>query len=354
MTWRSRAGWWLVGLGALALGAPLWPPLLAHAGQVVLKRQPLPAAPSRIQPGEPVAAPATPVPAAGTPVAKLDIPALAVDAVVVAGSTDWNLIYAPTWVMSTALPGQAGTAVIAAHNMTFFRHLNRLKPGDPIWVTTPQGWFRYAVTGATVVAAGQTIPNTARPSLVLEACYPLDALYLTPYRYLVFARLTASRLQPEQLPPPSTAWPYQAAVPPVIAQHYSLALSAHHLLMGTLTYAAPPTTAVDRFEASTLPYDVAAETLSLYFASRIAAATDDVAAYRAMTAPGVPLPPFWGALPRVDGRTNLTLQLTAGGQPLGAQLNVTGVTWGDRAVSALTMTVAVDGSRLVIAGWRLP
>jgi len=356
MSWRSRIGWGLVGLGALALSAPLWPPVIAHAGQAALQHQATLAAPRR-RPGrwELVAAPETPTPPAGAPVARLDIPALSVNAVVVAGSTDWNLIYAPTWVMSTALPGQAGTAVIAAHNMTFFRHLNRLKPGDVIWVTTPEGLFRYAVTRAAVVAAGRPVLNTARPSLVLEACYPLDALYLTPYRYLVFARLTASRLQPEDIPPPSTAWPYQAAVPAVIAQHYSLVLSAHHLLMGTLTYLAPPTAAVDRFEASSLPYDVAAETLSLYFAARIASVTDNVVAYRAMTLPGVSLPPFWGALPRVDGRANLTLELTATGQPVGAQLTVTAVTWSSgRVVPSLTMTAAVVGTRLLVAGWRLP
>jgi sortase A len=350
---RRRVGGVFLGVGLLALGAPLWVRALAWTEQQRLQAV-APALPAPVAkptgPGAPAAAPLTPPPPAGSVVAALQIPALGLQAAVVAGTDPFALATAPGWVNTTALPGQDGTAVIAAHNATFFRHLNHLQPGQTVSVTTRQGRFLFRVEKARVVRAGQPIRNTRRPSLALVACWPLDALYLTPWRYVVTARLVRSQLSPQWLPPASPAWPYQAAVPAAIADHHNLTLAANDLAMGTLDYQAPPTAAVWAFESSALPYDLVAETLRLFFAARYAAAARDVADYRRMTVGPGPLPPFWGQFPTVRGAADVTIVLSPGGRPQAVRLRLSDVSWGTVRNARLAFLVTVAGHTLRIAG----
>jgi hypothetical protein len=46
--------------------------------------------------------------------------------------------------------------------------------------------------GTKVEKVGYNIENFPYPGLVLESCYPLNALYITPNRYLVFAKFITS------------------------------------------------------------------------------------------------------------------------------------------------------------------
>ncbi len=47
----------------------------------------------------------------------------------------------------TQMPGAVGNFAVAAHRTTYgapFRHLDELRVGDPIYVETADGWYRYA------------------------------------------------------------------------------------------------------------------------------------------------------------------------------------------------------------------
>lgn len=360
MKGRTRIGLWMMAAGVLALSAPVWPGVWARAAQAGLEGHPrvqaLVMAASRAQrkglrSQGAVAAPKSSVPLSGQPVAVLRIPTISVDATIVAGTTDWNLASAPGWVMSTALPGQAGTAVVAAHNATFFRHLNRLQPGAVINVTTDQGTFQFTVTRHAVVRTGSLVINTVRPTLVLEACYPLDALYLTPYRYLVYAKLAQSRLAPTSLPAPSSEWPYQAAIPASVSARYPLGLSQNSLQMGTLSYQAPNTSGTQAFESSSVPYDVTAEVLRLFFAARDLSAVRNEADYRAMlTDPGAALPFFWGRKISPSGPADVRISLSAAGAPTAVTLSLGTISAASGPVS-VTMRVAIVGHRLLLNGF---
>ena len=353
----TRSGWLggaLLGLGLFALGAPLWAREWAWAGQAALraKAQRLAAAvgaSTRTRPSPPQAAPRLPAPPAGTVVADLSIPVLDVRAAVVAGTDPLALSTAPGWVSTSALPGEDGTAVIAAHNATFFRHLDRLRPGDRIDVVTQQGRFVFAVDRARIVRAGTPLVNSRRPTLALVACYPLDALYLTPWRYVVDAHLVQSDLAATVLQPPARSWPYVAAVPAAIAQRYNLWLSGNNLPMGTLTYQGPATPAAFRFEGTDLPYDVVAEALRLFFAARDVAALADAADWARMTAGPVPLPVFWGHSLVVLGRADVRITLDATGHPQKVDLVLQDAHWGTGSAPALDFRVAIEGNLLKIA-----
>jgi sortase A len=77
----------------------------------------------------------------------------------------------------TSLPGQAGNAAIAGHRTTFaapFYNLNELVPGDPIFVLTSQGLFRYVVRGSEIVSPDDNavLDSSGTPELTLTTCNP--------------------------------------------------------------------------------------------------------------------------------------------------------------------------------------
>jgi sortase A len=89
-------------------------------------------------------------PSPGTPVAILNIPEIGLhNEVVVEGTSPENLELGPGRLRDTALPGQAGTAVLYGRRATFgapFARVPQLRPGDKIMVTTGQGTAVYRVT----------------------------------------------------------------------------------------------------------------------------------------------------------------------------------------------------------------
>lgn len=346
----------LVGTGVLFLSAPFWPPIWAHWRQVQLHHSSVQlfrqASKSLPKTELAVPAPSTPSPKSGAVVAVLSISRLNLNASVVAGTSDSELASAPGWVNTTVLPGQNGTSVIAAHNATFFRHLNRLTAGTLIGVTTSQGAFLFQVQQHTIVKSGSPIVNTISPSLALEACYPLNALYLTPWRYVVTAKLISSRLDRMTLPHPKTLWPFQAAIPTGISRRWPLWLSQNNLPMGTLTYLGPHTAATRKFEQSRLPFDIVAESLRLFFAARDVAAVKDLAGWRAIASPDTPLPPFWGKELKTLGHANVVVQIDANGNPKSVQINLTHSHWQGVAPHTIQFDVRFNHLLMYIAGFQ--
>ncbi|MFT4264659.1 MAG: class E sortase [Nocardioides sp.] len=111
--------------------------------------------------------------ASGHPVSLLDIPAIGVSSlVVVEGIRAEQLVEAPGHAPGSVLPGQQGTSVILGKGLTYgapFGHLDQLRVGDPIAVTTAQGRFVFHVSGTR--RAGATSPaapaaGSARLTLV--------------------------------------------------------------------------------------------------------------------------------------------------------------------------------------------
>jgi sortase A len=116
-------------------------------------------------------------PADGQPIGTIDIPSIGVDYVVVQGTSTADLQLGPGHYDNTPLPGQPGNAAIAGHRTTYlhpFFNLNELVAGDPIYVTTTQGRFRYNVTTIMAVAPNDVavVAPTPVPTLTLTTCNP--------------------------------------------------------------------------------------------------------------------------------------------------------------------------------------
>ncbi len=127
--------------------------------------------------GPPRTVPTTPQPSIGQAVAEISIPKININFTVLQGTGDVQLEAGPGHYVATPLPGQLGNAAIAGHRTTWMRpfwNLNELNPGDAIYLTTTQGYFRYSVTSQTLVAPTDVavLNPTTTATLTLSTCNP--------------------------------------------------------------------------------------------------------------------------------------------------------------------------------------
>ena len=123
---------------------------------------------------------AKPLPEEGKAVARLEIPRMGLNRIVVEGATADALTKGPGHFPETPLPGQLGNAAIAGHRTTHlhpFFDIDKLQPGDQIFVTTFNGRYVYQVTGTQVVDPADyaaVIPTTdaTKATLTLVSCTP--------------------------------------------------------------------------------------------------------------------------------------------------------------------------------------
>lgn len=133
-----------------------------------------------------------PIPTPGPEQARrLQIPALNIDKPIVQGD-DWEQLKKGVGQhIGSAQPGQVGNLVLSAHNDIYgeiFRHLDRLKPGDEIIISTERQAYRYVVRKIDVVAPTDVavMAPTDYPSATLVSCYPY---LVNDKRIVVFADL---------------------------------------------------------------------------------------------------------------------------------------------------------------------
>ncbi len=128
----------------------------------------------------PVLAVAMPIPKEEKAVARLEIPRMGLNRIVVEGATASALTKGPGHFPETPLPGQLGNAAIAGHRTTHlhpFLDIDKLQPGDQIFVTTFNGRYVYEVTGTEIVDPtdyADVIPTTdaTKATLTLVSCTP--------------------------------------------------------------------------------------------------------------------------------------------------------------------------------------
>jgi sortase A len=130
----------------------------------------------------------------GDAVGRIVIPRIGVSFEVVQGTDEGSLEKGPGHYPATALPGLGETVAVAGHRTTYlapFRHIDALRPGDPIVLSMPYGRFTYVVQYHRIVAptALWVTRNVGYDRLVLSACNPL---YSAAQRIIVFARLAGS------------------------------------------------------------------------------------------------------------------------------------------------------------------
>jgi sortase A len=127
----------------------------------------------------------------GDAIGHISIPNIGASYDVVEGTDTASLEKGPGHYPATAFPGLGQTVAIAGHRTTYlapFRHLDALRPGDPIVLKMPYGLFTYVVQYRKIVVptALWVTRNVGYDRLVLSACNPL---YSAAQRIIIFARL---------------------------------------------------------------------------------------------------------------------------------------------------------------------
>ena len=147
----------------------------------------------------------TPPPPVGTALGYLVIPRIGLDDVIVEGVSAAQLRGGPGHYPGSALPGQAGNAAIAGHRTTYaapFGQLQALQVGDPIYVLTAQGLFRYDVISSRAVAPTDVavLDQTPAAELTLTTCTPR---YSASQRLVVVAAFHPGTAPPAPAPAPT-------------------------------------------------------------------------------------------------------------------------------------------------------
>jgi len=138
------------------------------------------------------------LPELGSLVGRVEIPRLEVSAVVFEGTDDDVLDLGVGHLRGTALPGDDGNVVLAAHRDTFFRGLRKVREHDIVTLTTASGPRRYQVDSTRIVSPFDTAVAgpTPQPTLTLITCYPFEFLGHAPERFIVQAREIVESRQP--------------------------------------------------------------------------------------------------------------------------------------------------------------
>lgn len=117
--------------------------------------------------------------ASGDPITKISIPAADLKPTVVVEGTGASALRAGAGhYPNTPLPGEEGNVAIAGHRTTYgkpFANLDRLKPGDEIFLETPLGKYTYKVSRDPFVVVPtdfSVIAQTPGKTLTLTTCHP--------------------------------------------------------------------------------------------------------------------------------------------------------------------------------------
>ena len=130
-------------------------------------------------------------PSDGDIVGRLDIPRLSLSTIVFEGASQDVLERGAGHLPGSALPGEHGNTVLAAHRDTFFRPLRNIREGDVVKIHTPPGESVYIVKSARIVEPNETdvLKPTSQPALTLITCYPFRYIGPAPERFVVRAVL---------------------------------------------------------------------------------------------------------------------------------------------------------------------
>ena len=124
--------------------------------------------------------------AAGAPVARVVSAKIGLDAIVLEGVSDDELNAGPGHFPGSALPGDAGNAVISAHRDRHFNHVDGLSIGDTVITETDTRRTTWVVTQRRVIDKNApALFRTPDPTLTLTTCWPMRYIGSAPDRLII-------------------------------------------------------------------------------------------------------------------------------------------------------------------------
>lgn len=296
----------------------------------------------------------TSVPKDGQLAGYLEVPTLDLKAPVEQGESQQVLSAAIGHDVSSVWPGADGTAVLAAHDVSYFSRIGSLPLGAEVIYVDACRTVTFEVTGHKIVKSGSPVANSAGPTVVLDTCYPNDALWWTPDRELVEAKEVSSRptshLSPSHTKAAKAMAPIAVPAPPsLVAQ--GLTLDTNPTLLGTMSVTGKPDA---DFVQSPGPLDVEQAALTAYYGALHALETGNQSWWQAV-APGVSFPSALSGASVEEYLTRLTVDVEATGMRpyaavLRAEVELDSPSDGTVDVSLEVVTAIHDGE-LTVTRW---
>jgi LPXTG-site transpeptidase (sortase) family protein len=284
----------------------------------------------------------------------LSIPAINLQAPVEEGTDDQELNVAVGHAPASVWPGLTGTSVFLAHDVSYFVHLNALKPGDVITYKTACNTWKYQVNDQQVVEAGSPVANTTNNTMVLDTCWPPNALFFTSQRLLIHATEVGTATKGGNLDPGKAfidtvqSTNFTTSAPPQL-QAQGLSLQQNYAPMGTMNLV----NASVAFSQSPGPLSLEAAALDTYFGGLHAAAQRNTQFWGAL-APGVAMPPqLTGAsISNHESPLNVEIDSTKGIPSQVVLRETISLSGGsDPGEHAETVVLPVHGSVVTIGSW---
>lgn len=223
----------------------------------------------------------------------LKIPAIGLTAPVESGLSDSVLAVAIGHDPSTAWPNAGSSSLLAGHDVGYLSQDTKLKPGDNINYIEPCATLHYIVQRQIISKPYQQIPMPKAGGLVLDSCWPTNALWYTPQRYLVIAQYVSTTLGSPTLPSLSPPPHVPTVKLPSELHAAELTLATNSWPMGSLQITGTPTAQWTQSQA-----DLQSETaaLELLFGLRHALSSVQLA-WLHILAPGVSVPEWLAGTP---------------------------------------------------------
>jgi LPXTG-site transpeptidase (sortase) family protein len=281
----------------------------------------------------------------------LIIPKLGVTAPVEDGVGDDQLNVAVGHLPNSVWPGTAGNSVLEAHDVSYFVNLAQLAAGDTVQFVAPCTTFTFKVTGHSVVQQGSPVYNTTGPTMTLVTCWPTNALWFTPQRYLVTAAYVSSTLRSGSSESYVAASPAPSVAVPSALAAKGVTLATYSVPMGVMTLGGAPSASWSQTTNPLLVEDSAVEA----FIAGVRALEANRPDWWTSFAPTAPIPPeLVGASVSYKSSLNVTLQVTES-TPTRAELKVVaGVSGGAHpGTYAMTVEEAVTDGQLTITNWSV-
>ena len=123
-----------------------------------------------------------------SPMARISAPKLGTSQIVLSNVSGEALAFGPAHLADTAMPGNIGTVVLAAHRDTHFSWIGKLKTGDELILEMPNGdRIFYTIRTSWIAPFDRSgIDSDSDEKLIaLTSCWPLDATVRGDQRYIV-------------------------------------------------------------------------------------------------------------------------------------------------------------------------
>jgi sortase A len=218
----------------------------------------------------------------------IEIPKLSLTAPVLQGLTEQVLAVAAGHDPESPWPGGRGESVLESHDVSYFSQISKLKTGDDVIWVDHCSELTFQVIGREIVSPGTLLdPPPNDRGLALVTCYPTDALFYVPDRFVLLTSLvTLGKAKttpgPVRVVTPRVTVP---APPDLVAQ--GLALQGSGVLVGVMKTTGSPSGDWVQGPAS---LDLEALALESYIGAEKAIADHNLTWWKDLAAPGLAMP----------------------------------------------------------------